>query len=399
MRYDEKGQLIDDPCNNSPDAELARFLTKSYHRIGFHLPEMLRLKELAEISMLVRFIHSVYQNIVEYINDTKDIRRALKLLSDQIGDYPENTDLNIRKYYENFLSEHSISKKKLTSEEDKEIRQNIYKKLAEDDVRILDQCTEAIYEWCRSKFSDTLLRPEVKHWLLTGYKSHRIPRNDTQLVHRIGEVAKQYKQEKYSKIMENIARLSIDLEQRKSRLSHLDNIHDECSWVPAVFGRYENSSVRIYDGVSLSLSNPKKVSLSAIDGKRNIDAIPIQQVFDTRKYPKQMKNRRKEEKKKGEGKSNIVKNRKVRKIHPNTDKTEVKAYLHFVRCENRKDAKERARRAGYGTPIHHTGKPGEYPHFHPQEKMVYISTMEKEIRTMRENELNQIEHSFAVTIL
>jgi len=44
--------------------------------------------------------------------------------------------------------------------------------------------------------------------------------------------------------------------------------------------------------------------------------------------------------------------------------------LHFVQCNSRKEAKDRAQEAGEGNPpIHHTAhEPGQQPHFHPADK-------------------------------
>ncbi|CAF3088867.1 unnamed protein product, partial [Rotaria sp. Silwood2] len=65
MKFDEKGNLIDDENNNVNDdtaeAAFARVFTKYYDEIGEYFPELLRLKELFKLSFLSRIIQSRYE--------------------------------------------------------------------------------------------------------------------------------------------------------------------------------------------------------------------------------------------------------------------------------------------------------------------------------------------------
>ncbi|CAF5217695.1 unnamed protein product, partial [Rotaria magnacalcarata] len=95
MKYDEKGNLIDDKDDNendeSAEAEFARVFTKYYDEIGEYFPELLRLKELLKLSVLSRIIQSRYESqcdLAAQIENDTTFETYLTEVKNKIGNYP-----------------------------------------------------------------------------------------------------------------------------------------------------------------------------------------------------------------------------------------------------------------------------------------------------------------------
>ncbi|CAF1165611.1 unnamed protein product [Rotaria sp. Silwood1] len=95
MKYDEHGNLIDDPSDDendqSAEAEFARIFTKYYDEIGQYFPELLRLKELLKLSVLSRIIQARYEsqcNFIAQIENDTTLRDLLTEIKRKIGRYP-----------------------------------------------------------------------------------------------------------------------------------------------------------------------------------------------------------------------------------------------------------------------------------------------------------------------
>ncbi|CAF3797437.1 unnamed protein product [Rotaria sp. Silwood1] len=95
MKYDEHGNLIDDPSDDendqSAEAEFARIFTKYYDEIGQYFPELLRLKELLKLSVLSRIIQARYEsqcNFIAQIENDTTLRDLLTEIKRKIGGYP-----------------------------------------------------------------------------------------------------------------------------------------------------------------------------------------------------------------------------------------------------------------------------------------------------------------------
>ncbi|CAF4746120.1 unnamed protein product, partial [Rotaria sp. Silwood2] len=99
MKYDEKGNLIDDTNDiendHSAEALFTKLFTKYYDEIGEYFPELLRLKELLKLGALSLFIQAQYERMKDYIHTIQSdtsIDEHLKKIKARIGRYPTGYD-------------------------------------------------------------------------------------------------------------------------------------------------------------------------------------------------------------------------------------------------------------------------------------------------------------------
>ncbi|CAF1313385.1 unnamed protein product [Didymodactylos carnosus] len=99
MKYDEKGNLIDDQrdseSDQSAEAEFARVFTKYYDEIGEYFPEFLRLKELLKLGVLSRIIQGRYESqreLAPRIENDRDLDDYLTNIKQKISHYPTGSN-------------------------------------------------------------------------------------------------------------------------------------------------------------------------------------------------------------------------------------------------------------------------------------------------------------------
>ncbi|CAF1230534.1 unnamed protein product [Didymodactylos carnosus] len=150
MKYDEKGNLIDDQrdseSDQSAEAEFARVFTKYYDEIGEYFPEFLRLKELLKLGVLSRIIQGRYESqreLAPRIENDRDLDDYLTNIKQKISHYPtgsNETDEKILNAISKSLCKQFYCKKGnlkpyLKARKDK----SITKEVAIDLIRVIDK--------------------------------------------------------------------------------------------------------------------------------------------------------------------------------------------------------------------------------------------------------------------
>ncbi|CAF1247483.1 unnamed protein product [Didymodactylos carnosus] len=248
MKYDEEGNLIDNTSkpdeDQTPEAEFARAFTKHYEEIGSYFPELLRLKELLKLGVLLIFIRSTFENIQKHMNnldiEVTPINNFLQGIRNQLT-YPCVTDNEINRLYNRILNENNIQSSAISYNETNELKNKIRTQLSEADETNLNKVTDVICESCHCSSDRYPVKQYVLNWLMHN--------NKTNLVNCIVNSLKTFKREKYSKILETIIYLGVNLDEQ-TKFS-LDNSSTDCSWVPAVFCSKEKSHMKVYGGVNL----------------------------------------------------------------------------------------------------------------------------------------------------
>lgn len=236
MRYDEKGNLIDDTrdveSDQSIEAEFARIFTQYYDEIGQCFPEFLRLKELLKLSALAMFIQAHYEGMRRMIstieNDT-NVDTFLTKIKSVVGYFPTGND--------------------------------------EADKKILSQLSDTL---CKQFFCK---KNELRSYLI-GFLSRNRQVDLTQFL-------KHSLIEHKTKLKKTIDRLGIYIrsdhpEDAKVDEEGLSNVKSECPWVPAVFARQINSNIKVYGGVNNTLHLEEK----KVDSSRSYKTIDAVKAFD-----------------------------------------------------------------------------------------------------------------------
>ncbi|CAF1228750.1 unnamed protein product, partial [Didymodactylos carnosus] len=209
MKYDEKGNLIDDKNDTQDDqsaeAQFSRVFTKYYDEIGEYFPELLRLKELVKLNFLSRIIRARYESqrdLAARIENNSAIDTHLKEMKRTIGRYPTGSD--------------------------------------ENDKKILNALLKNLSKQCFCKKS--ALRPYIIDWL---------EYNDEQA---LVQYLKQSIIQEKAKLKFTIEKLNFFYDDTHDNDQKMSNDLSKCSWVPAAFSIDLN--MKVYGGV-----------LAAADGK------------------------------------------------------------------------------------------------------------------------------------
>ncbi|CAF4647590.1 unnamed protein product, partial [Rotaria sp. Silwood2] len=261
MKYDEQGNLIDDVSkindDHSPEGEFAQAFTRNYDEIGSYFPELLRLKELLKLGVLLVFIRSTYNNVQKYIN--------------------------------------TIS---IETEPIRDLLQSIRLQLPATNERNLTEITDAICLLCHSPDPRTSVKAMVSDWLLYNRAQP--------LIDFMADSLYNYKRNQYSQVLETIVGMKVKLDNETQ--AKLNSTKAECSWVPAVFSSKENSHLKVYGGVNLSIRLKEGQARSGCQQGTTVNASEITKNI----YSQQTTSNR------------------------NTDHTERTAYQFVVdRCENK----------------------------------------------------------------
>ncbi|CAF1429829.1 unnamed protein product [Adineta ricciae] len=237
MRYDERGNLIDDKDDlendQSPEAEFARTFTKYYDDIGEYFPELLRLKELLKLGALSLFLQERYAQMNAFIsaveNDTK-LNEALTGIRHELGQYPT-----------------------YNQKIDDEIVATLSNRL----------CKEF---FCRKND----LKSYIIHYLTYG--------NQRELIKFLKQSLIQHK----TKLKTTMDKLKIyiqsdHLEDHDNDKEGFSNDPSQCAWVPAVFSNREMSRIRVYGGVNNILDIRK---VENIDPMKSIKTVNAQKSFE-----------------------------------------------------------------------------------------------------------------------
>ncbi|CAF4585533.1 unnamed protein product, partial [Rotaria sp. Silwood2] len=212
MKYDEKGNLIDDTNDiendHSAEAQFTKLFTKYYDEIGEYFPELLRLKELLKLGALSLFIQAQYERMKDYIHTIQSdtsIDEHLKKIKARIGRYPTGYDKTDEEVVSTLLN-------KLSSE--------FFCKKSELRPYVIDYLT---YRDCQHE--------------LTGFIKKSLIEHKTKLKRTIDKM-KIY-------ILSN--------ESPENDAKGLGNDPSRCAWVPAIFSNSEINYVRVYGGVNNTL--------------------------------------------------------------------------------------------------------------------------------------------------
>lgn len=212
MKYDEKGNLIDDTDENEDDqsaeAQFARTFTKYYDEIGECFPELLRLKELIKLGFIARIIQVRYESQCEFasrIENSTELDKYLKELRDKIGRYPTGSE--------------------------------------EADAKILTAISNNL---CKQFFCK---KSNIKPYLLDWLKCNR--------QQALSNYVKQNLIQEKAKLKFTIERLKLFYNNSQDSDRTMSNDPSICSWVPAAFS--SDLSRKIYGGVSAD-ADKKEVS-------------------------------------------------------------------------------------------------------------------------------------------
>ena len=231
MKYDEKGNLIDDTndveSDQSIEAEFARIFTQHYDEIGQCFPEFLRLKELLKLSALSAFIQAQYeamQHLISTIENDRNLDAYLTKIKAAIGYYPTGHD--------------------------------------ETDEKIISRLLDNLYKQFFCKKSE--LKPYIVRYLSNSRQA--------ELTQFLKRSLIEYK----TKLKKTIDRLGIYI-----RSNHPDdakddegltNVKSECSWVPAVFASQTTSNIKVYGGVNNTL-RLEGTKVDAPKSYKTVDAV------------------------------------------------------------------------------------------------------------------------------
>ncbi|CAF3873318.1 unnamed protein product [Rotaria sp. Silwood1] len=216
MKYDEHGNLIDDPSDDendqSAEAEFARIFTKYYDEIGQYFPELLRLKELLKLSVLSRIIQARYEsqcNFIAQIENDTTLRDLLTEIKRKIGRYPTG-----------------------------------YEKTDEE---ILNSLSNSLYKNYFCKKSN--LKPYLLDWLKYNHQRE------------LETYLKQSLIQRKAKLKFTIEKLKLhyDGEDDDDDERRLDNDKKQCFWVPAAFS--PSLDMKVYGGVLLNPTLVEKNNL------------------------------------------------------------------------------------------------------------------------------------------
>ena len=216
MKYDEKGNLIDDKNDTDDDqsaeAQFARTFTKYYDEIGEYFPELLRLKELLKLGFLSRIVQARYESqcdLVSRIKNDPTLDTYLKELKQEIGRYPTGSD--------------------------------------EADDKILNLISKNLCKQFFCKKSN--LRSYLIDWLRHDYQQALV------------NYLKQSLIEKNAKLKFTIEKLNLFYDDSDENNQTMSNESSKCSWVPAAFS--SDLNMKVYGGVSLNANIKEESGIKA----------------------------------------------------------------------------------------------------------------------------------------
>ncbi|CAM4806709.1 unnamed protein product [Rotaria magnacalcarata] len=332
MKYDEKGNLIDDKDDNendeSAEAEFARVFTKYYDEIGEYFPELLRLKELLKLSVLSRIIQSRYESqcdLAAQIENDTTFETYLTEVKNKIGNYPTGS--------------------------------------VEADEKTLNAISNNI---CKNFFcKKSNLKPYLFDWLRHGQHKALVTFVKQSLIQCKAKL--KFTIEKF--------RLHYDDEDHDDE-QRLNNDTTQCFWVPAAFS--SDLSMKVYGGVILT-PNPKVRTGVKNESEKSKKSKTTENVAKLSKKSKDIKSKR--------CARNVEKSEDSKKNCQTTDQNgniKTKSHvigrgagpsgdpkIHSIQFNSKKGAMEAAKKDGKeNRPIHHgvNYEKKEPAHWHPADK-------------------------------
>lgn len=201
MKYDEKGNLIDDKTDDendqSAEAEFARVFTKHYDEIGEYFPELLRLKELLKLGILSRIIQARYASqcdLATRIENDTTLDSYLTDIKKKIGRYPTGS--------------------------------------AEADEKILTTISNILFKQFFCKTND--VKPYILRWLKYNQQ------------HALSKYVKKSLIKQKAKLKFTVEKLNFNYDTTHKD-DQMNNDSTLCFWVPAAFS--SDLNIKVYGGV------------------------------------------------------------------------------------------------------------------------------------------------------
>jgi hypothetical protein len=247
MKYDEKGNLIDDKNDaqddESAEAQFARTFTKYYDEIGEYFPELLRLKELLKLGFLSRIIQARYESqrdLVSRIENDPALDTYLTEIKQKIGDYPTSS--------------------------------------SETDEKILNLISNNLCKQFFCKKSN--LKPYLVDWL----------KYDRQQA--LSKYVKQSLIQQRAKLKFTIEKLQLFYDDSHDNEQTMSNESSQCSWVPAAFS--SDLNMKVYGGISLNSNAAEEPGIKAQQKLKSITKEDAPKLIDKGNKLKSKKQRDKD---------------------------------------------------------------------------------------------------------
>ncbi|CAF1483210.1 unnamed protein product, partial [Didymodactylos carnosus] len=243
------------------DGKILDTLTDSYNDLGTYFPAILRLKELLKLGALLTFIRASYiafEKISTNIQiDDQTIEEYLAYIK-RVITYPRATTSKVSEEVDEILRENNRSRWDVSLSNINDLESSIRSDLIDLDEKQLSIVVDVICISFHCEKNSTV-KNHIEKWL--DYDWHK-----DALLKFLMESAKEYRQQKYSKLLNVIKTTGINLNASDRNLK-LANTKDECSWIPRIFLKNAQKSV-IYGGISLQQKlvreSPKSQTRSSI---------------------------------------------------------------------------------------------------------------------------------------
>lgn len=253
QRRDAAGNLIDDESdtNESVEAKFATEFSERYDEFGKFFPELLRLKELAKISMACACLQGVYEMIEKQKNDlernplkfkekvTSILQKAKKEIQ-----LPIISQSAVDQIVDKALSKSGVYRWQVDNSTMSDLESRVWSDLREAKQTCITSIAKQIAEMSAVGLSE--IRVHIEPWLNGSSK-------ETDDLVRISSIGIRNKElNNIGKVLARVRGTMIKLGDHDGEVS-LSNEEGVCAWVPSTFctKEEENRSRRVYGGVAI----------------------------------------------------------------------------------------------------------------------------------------------------